>query len=401
MPEIEERLTPEHYRAEIAMLNKEIESLNQKLQQKETEREKPAKYDRFDPFRNQTEYKGFSGDYSKVLPEIESPECRLPLYPETQERRNLRRFYSIGGICVLLQFALSDIAMQLLSALMASIISSMNPGAGSEAIFSYLKSGSIAAGLNTLIFLIMNVGFAFLGIKLAGIKSTVLIRTRDFSAADAVQYCLSALFLWVVAVYSATFIEDIFDKFGYTSNTITSDGLARTTVGGIIMLIYSCIIAPITEELFFRGMLLRVLSRANQRFAIFATAVFFGLGHANLPQFVLAFLMGIFLGHITMKHGSIIPAVIVHIFINGMSEVLTRIDDIDNDMVSFVTNMVLIAGAMVGLIMLLVFRSGDKLPATTPEQTKRGLPVAVLSFPLSVSFLIEVFYMIYLIIEKK
>ena len=401
MPDIEERLTPEHYRAEIAMLNREIESLNQKLEQKENECIKPAKHDRFDPFNNPTEYKGFSGDYSKVLPEIESPECRLPLYPETQERRNLRKYYSIGGICTLVQFGLSDIAMVLLTSLFASIIAGKNPGAGSEAIFSYLKSGSIITGLNTLIFLVCNVGLAFLGLKLAGIKSTVLIRTRDFSAADAVQYCLASVFIWTASVLVATFVEDIFDKFGYTSNVLSTDDMARTTIGSVIMVVYSCIIAPLTEELFFRGMLIRVLSKANQRFAIITTALFFALGHANLPQFILAFAMGIFLGHITMKHGSIVPAVIVHIFVNCMSEVLTRISDIDNDMVSFVTNMVLVAGAFVGLIMLLVFRSGDKLPATTPEQTKRGIPVAMLSLPLSATFLVEVFYMIYLILEKK
>ena len=400
MTEAEEKLNTEHYRSEIAMLNHEIYTLTKKLEEKEKEREAAVRHDRFDPFDNPTEYKGFSGDYSKVLPEIENPDFRVPLYPEAEERRNLRRYYSIGGLCTFLQFALTDIAMIILTTLMTTILSDKNPGAGTEAITSYMRSGSILAGLNLLIFLLFNVGLAFLGLKLAGIRSSVLIRTRDFSAAHAVQYCFAALFLWVVSVFTASGIEEIFEKFNATSNVISDKGMGRTAVGGVIMVVYSCIIAPVTEELFFRGMLLRVLSKANQRFAIIATAIFFGLGHANLPQFVLAFLIGTFLGHITMKHGSIIPAVIVHIFINTMSEVVTYVSDMESDIAYFILQMVLIAAALVGLIMLLVFRSGDKLPATTPAQAKRGIPLAVMSIPLSVTFLIEVFYMAYLIIEN-
>lgn len=400
MSETDEILNTDHYKAEIAMLNHEIYSLTKKLEEKEREREAAAKHDKFDPFDNPTEYKGFSGDYSKVLPEIENPECRIPLYPETEERRNLRRYYSIGGLCAFLQFVLSDLAMIILTMLMARILSDKNPGAGSEAIASYMHSGAITSGLNLLIFLVCNVGLAFLGLKLAGIRSSVLIRTRDFSAANAVQYCFAAMFLWAVSIYTATGVEEIFERFHATSDVLNDSGLGKTAVGGVIMVIYSCIIAPVTEELFYRGMLLRVLSKANQRFAIITTALFFGLGHANLPQFILAFLVGVFLGHITMKHGSIIPAVIVHMFVNTMSGLIGHMYSIDNEMAVFVLQMVLIAGAMVGLIMLLVFRSGDKLPATTPAQAKRGIPVAILSIPLSVTFLIEVFYMAYLIIEQ-
>lgn len=57
----------------------------------------------------------------------------------------------------------------------------------------------------------------------------------------------------------------------------------------IIMAGYTCIIAPITEELVFRGFCLKNLSRFNQRFGILASAFLFGLVHQNIIQFILAF----------------------------------------------------------------------------------------------------------------
>ena len=100
--------------------------------------------------------------------------------------------------------------------------------------------------------------------------------------------------------------------------------MGKTGLGIAIMTIYSCLIAPITEELFFRGTLMKIFSKSNQRFGIVISAVFFGLAHGNLPQFMLAFLLGLFLGHIDMRHNSIVPSVVVHIFINSTVDPLKR-----------------------------------------------------------------------------
>lgn len=47
----------------------------------------------------------------------------------------------------------------------------------------------------------------------------------------------------------------------------------------------------------------------------------FGLLHGNLIQFVFATLVGLILGFVTVKTDSIVPAVIIHGFNNGMSVV--------------------------------------------------------------------------------
>lgn len=386
-------------RAEVAMLSHEVYRLTKKLEEQERRHVAEAMPDKYDPFNNPTEYKGFSGDYSKILPRIEEPAYDIPLEPDYTERKGLRKFYSIGGWCMIFQFIAVMGGSILLMGLMLSLLSIFNPGADRVQLMDYVKGSSILVSLNMLLYLVFNVLNAFIGMKWAKIKHTSLIRTKDFSFAKAAQYCMIGLFLWTVSLYLATGVNDIFSKYGINT-LVDNDGIGETLLAEVIMTIYTCVIAPITEELFYRGMLLNVLSKSNQRFAVFATAVFFGLGHGNVPQFILAVLLGIFLAHITLKHGSIIPAVIVHIFVNTLSTVIGHIVTIST-VFSVMTYLALLGAAMVGAVLLLVFRGGDKLPTATPHQARRGFYVAVSSVPFTGAFIINILYMAYLVFSNR
>lgn len=386
-------------RAEVAMLSHEVYRLTQKLEEQERRHLAEAMPDKYDPFNNPTEYKGFNGDYSKILPRIEEPAYEIPLEPDYAERKGLRKYYSIGGWCVIFQFIATTGASILLLGLILSLLSFFSPEADSVRLMDYVRGSSILVSLNMLIYLVFNVVNAFIGMKWAKIKYTSLIRTKDFSLAKAAHYCMIGLFLWTVSLYLSTGVNDIFSKYGINT-LVDSSGIGETLLAEVIMTIYTCVIAPITEELFYRGMLLNVLSKSNQRFAVFATAFFFGLGHGNIPQFILATLLGVFLAHITLKHGSIIPAIIVHIFVNTLSTVIGYIVVISN-VFSVMTYLALLGAAMVGAILLLVFRGGDKLPTATPHQARRGLYVAVGSIPFTGSVIISVLYMMYVLFSNR
>ena len=51
----------------------------------------------------------------------------------------------------------------------------------------------------------------------------------------------------------------------------------------------ACIIAPIMEELLFRGLILQTLKRYGNVFAILVTSLLFALLHGNLPPSVPVF----------------------------------------------------------------------------------------------------------------
>ena len=328
-----------------------------------------------DPFDNPTEYHNFRDDYSKILPWIKMPEYKIPLDPARAERKMLRRCYNIGGLCVLCQYLFSQVTVMLLMWLIQKLMMIMNPTVGSSDISDYMAQSSINSGINMVIFVLGNTIIALIGLKWAKTRHPSLLKTRDFNIFYAIQYCVIGLAVWVVSGYIAMGAEEIFTRFGHTTIPEGMNDSAVTGLGIAVETIYACIMAPVTEEIFFRGMLLRVFSKANQRFAVFATAFFFGLAHGNLPQFSLAFLLGILLAHITLKHGSIIPSIIVHMFINTFVTVSSYAEE--GSIFSGILNLILISSFFTGIVFLAIYRKTDRIPSTTPAQARRGISIAV------------------------
>lgn len=73
------------------------------------------------------------------------------------------------------------------------------------------------------------------------------------------------------------------------------------------------IVAPVFEEILMRGIVLKAfLRRYSPAMAIFLSALFFGLFHMNGPQFVNAFLIGLFLGFVYYSTRSLILCIAIH-----------------------------------------------------------------------------------------
>ena len=89
------------------------------------------------------------------------------------------------------------------------------------------------------------------------------------------------------------------------------------------------ILAPLTEEVVFRGAILRTLlgmvSKKNHWVAILISAAIFGGLHGNEAQFVHALIMGLFLGWMYYRTNSIIPGLLLHWVNNTMAYVLTNL----------------------------------------------------------------------------
>ena len=75
------------------------------------------------------------------------------------------------------------------------------------------------------------------------------------------------------------------------------------------------ILAPLAEEMVFRGAILRSLLNlfgGKHWVAIVLSAAAFGAVHGNSAQFVHAFMLGLFLGWLFYRTGSIIPGIVLH-----------------------------------------------------------------------------------------
>lgn len=110
-----------------------------------------------------------------------------------------------------------------------------------------------------------------------------------------------------------TQIQSIFGIVQTKSSLTVNDNLT----GYIILLIYTVVLAPIFEELLFRGTIYRNAKPMGEWFAIIMTGVAFGLWHGNYQQFAMAMISGAVMCLTFLKTKSIIPAMICH-FINNL-----------------------------------------------------------------------------------
>ncbi len=89
------------------------------------------------------------------------------------------------------------------------------------------------------------------------------------------------------------------------------------------------ILAPLAEEIVFRGAILRTLlammSKKYHWVAIMISAALFGLMHGNLAQFVNALLIGLLLGWMYYRTKSIVPGILMHWVNNTMAYIMSNL----------------------------------------------------------------------------
>lgn len=124
------------------------------------------------------------------------------------------------------------------------------------------------------------------------------------------------------------------------------------------MFVYGNILAPVTEEIVFRGYVLRTLRPAGTSVAILFSAFLFGLYHLNIMQSPFAFLMGLVLGFVAVNYG-ITWSILVHAFNNlVLGDGLGKLADIvGGHTADVISTVIIVGGSLVGLWVLWVKRN--------------------------------------------
>ena len=125
----------------------------------------------------------------------------------------------------------------------------------------------------------------------------------------------------------------------------------------------TAIFAPVFEEWLCRGMVLRgLLTKMKPGWAIVVSALFFALIHMNPWQALNAFIIGLVMGYVYYKTGSLLLTMLIHFVNNGTAVVMSQIPSLEGydywiDMMGRNTYiMVYIIGVAALIGCLLVFR---------------------------------------------
>ncbi len=85
----------------------------------------------------------------------------------------------------------------------------------------------------------------------------------------------------------------------------------------LLFLLPVVVVAPIAEEVFFRGLLLRgYLARYSVTTAMLGTAVLFAIFHLNPWQAIVAFPLGVAYAWLVLITGSLLPGIMSHAMVN-------------------------------------------------------------------------------------
>jgi membrane protease YdiL (CAAX protease family) len=87
----------------------------------------------------------------------------------------------------------------------------------------------------------------------------------------------------------------------------------------ILSLLNTTLLPAFFEEFIFRGVLLGQLRRFGNGFAVFVSAILFGIFHSTLHQVPFAFLVGLVLGYIIVRTNQIWITIAVHFYNNAFA----------------------------------------------------------------------------------
>lgn len=124
--------------------------------------------------------------------------------------------------------------------------------------------------------------------------------------------CLQVVVEWVTILFPLSRAEEAM--------------FSRMDVQDLATALAICVVAPVVEEMLFRGVVLRsFLQQYDRRQAIWGSALLFGVFHLNIYQFVAALCGGLVLGWLYERSRSLIPCIALHAAYNTGAVVLCHV----------------------------------------------------------------------------
>lgn len=315
-------------------------------------------------------------------------------YVPPEEKKKIRHEYNVIGIVLLSLLVLMNVICQG-SFLILMFMGQETVYDENGYVVNNLWDMIIGGCFPALIAMIVFAGYCFF----TKYDPREIFSVKNVKAGETVRYALMVLFFQQVSLICTIFISGGLDFLGLYVPSVDYV-LEHNPMVYIAELLGAVILAPIGEELVYRGIVLRCSAKISQRFAIFFSAFIFGIMHGNPYQFVLGFLLGIPLAMVTLKTGSIVPAIICHMTNNLMASI-SEIVGYFNEEISYVVPFImLVIFFTIGIIVLIsaAVNGRVKFPAYTSYHKSRTMPILITSWSVIV---VTVLYIIDLIMSIK
>ncbi|MFH1853557.1 MAG: type II CAAX endopeptidase family protein [Candidatus Neomarinimicrobiota bacterium] len=194
----------------------------------------------------------------------------------------------------------------------------------------------VESGEKTLVYLSIFIGQGFMAVPLLfylhsqGISFRRSLRLNPVGSVTVLATVLVA----VGAVFIADELDRLVSLIFPAADSLMQIGqvlIVDSALSAIILFIGLGILAPIGEELLFRGYLQGFLEEHWQDVtrAVLVTAMAFALAHMNPFWLVQAYLMGVLLGYLTWRTDSVLPAILLHGIYNAVALLITNLQNVN------------------------------------------------------------------------
>ncbi len=196
---------------------------------------------------------------------------------------------------------------------------------------------------------------------------------------------LLAVAWWFVATALATLIEQLVSRIGPPPE-IPPPRHQLDAIGYLVAII---ILAPICEEPVFRGLVMRGWLRYGFVAGVAGSGILFGLQHAQITAAIPISIVGVVLGIVTFRAGSLLPAVVTHAVYNGLGapflvfpEKMPEISDL---------TLVIAGGVALPFALFVVWLYHRLAPAFDPPEREPLEPGRLLALVLSLLLVLGLF----------
>ena len=315
-------------------------------------------------------------------------------YVMPEEKKKIRHEYNVIGIVLLSLLVLMNVicwvSFKILEKMGNETVYDEN-----DAVIYNLWDIIIGGCFPALIAMIVFAGYCFF----TKYDPREILSVKRVKAGETVRYVLAVLFFQQVSLICTIFISSGLDSIGLYVPSVDYV-IEHDPMVYLAELLGAVILAPIGEELIYRGIVLRCSAKISQRFAIFFSAFIFGIMHGNPYQFVLGFLLGIPLAMVTLKTGSIVPAIICHMTNNLMASVSEVVSYFNEEISYVIPFIMLVIFFIIGIIVLIsaAVNGRIKFPAYTSYHKSRTIPILITSWSVIV---VTVLYFLELVLSIK
>ena len=174
-----------------------------------------------------------------------------------------------------------------------------------------------------------------IGAKCLKVKISELIMFEKAKKGTLLPFLLFGIGFCSFANIALSLSSSLFEGFGVEYKVDFGEN-PQGIFGFLLSFIATAIVPAIVEEFACRGIMLGLLKKYGEGFAIIASSIIFGIMHGNFEQIPFATMVGLVFGYVYVKTGSIWASILVHCANNAVAVIYSYLPNTINANITYI-----------------------------------------------------------------